>query len=131
MRPARGKLLSRIRETISKQLDNLSRKIDLCNVNMDIVRRINDFLGIKDWSARHLALESGIPKTVIYRILAHEISPTFEQIEKICNAFNVTVEEFFYISFAPKADEVVLLNSYRKLNNQSKKMLIYMIEAMK
>lgn len=98
---------------------------------MDIIRRINDFLGLKDWSARRLALESGIPKTVIYRILAHEVSPTFEQIEKICTAFDISTEEFFNISFTPKADEVALINSYRKLNNESKKMVRYMIEAMK
>lgn len=98
---------------------------------MDIIRRINDFLGLKDWSARRLALESGIPKTVIYRILAHEVSPSFEQIEKICSAFDVTVEEFFNVSFTKTADEVALINSYRKINNESKKMLRYMIEALK
>ena len=98
---------------------------------MDIVRRINDFLGLKDWSARRLALESGIPKTVIYRILAHEISPTFEHIEKICSAFNVTVEEFFCISFTPGADEVLLLNTYRELGKDAKKILLNMIQSMK
>lgn len=98
---------------------------------MDIIRRINDFLGLKDWSARRLALESGIPKTVIYRILAHEVSPTFEQIEKICSAFSVTIEDFFNVSFTKTADEVALINSYRKINNESKKMLRYMIEALK
>lgn len=98
---------------------------------MDIIRRINDFLGLKDWSARRLALESGIPKTVIYRILAHEVSPTFEQIEKICSAFSLTVEEFFNVSFAKTADEVVLINNYRKLSKESKRILIYMIETMK
>ena len=94
---------------------------------MDIVKRINDFLGLKDWSARRLALESEIPKTVIYRILAHEISPTFEHIEKICSAFNVTVEEFFNISFTPKAEEVELIKYYRKLNANSKRMIVILI----
>ena len=98
---------------------------------MDIVRRINDFLGLKDWSARRLALESEIPKTVIYRILAHEISPTFEHIEKICSAFNVTVEEFFNISFTPKAEEVELIKYYRKLNTDSKRMIVIIIKQMK
>ena len=98
---------------------------------MDIVRRINDFLGLKDWSARRLALESGIPKTVIYRILAHEVSPTFEHIEKICSAFNVTVEEFFNISFTPKAEEVELIKYYRKLNTDSKRMIVIIIKQMK
>ena len=88
---------------------------------MDIVRRINDFLGLKDWSARRLALESEIPKTVIYRILAHEVSPTFEHIEKICSAFNVTVEQFFNISLTPKAEEVVLISVYRKLDLERKR----------
>ena len=98
---------------------------------MDIVRRINDFLGLKDWSARRLALESEIPKTVIYRILAHEVSPTFEHIEKICSAFNVTVEEFFNISFTPKAEEVELIKYYRKLNTDSKRMIVIIIKQMK
>ena len=98
---------------------------------MDIVRRINDFLGLKDWSARRLALESEIPKTVIYRILAHEVSPTFEHIEKICSAFNVTVEEFFCVSITPKADEVMLINSYRKLNFNAKKVVTLIIQQMK
>ena len=98
---------------------------------MDIVKRINDFLGLKDWSARRLALESEIPKTVIYRILAHEISPTFEHIEKICSAFNVTVEEFFNISFTPKAEEVELIKYYRKLNTDSKRMIVIIIKQMK
>ena len=98
---------------------------------MDIVRRINDFLGLKDWSARRLALESEIPKTVIYRILAHEISPTFEHIEKICSAFNVTVEEFFNMSFTPKAEEVELIKYYRKLNVNSKRMIVIIIKQMK
>ena len=98
---------------------------------MDIVRRINDFLGLKDWSARRLALESEIPKTVIYRILAHEISPTFEHIEKICSAFNVTVEEFFNMSFTPKAEEVELIKYYRKLNVNSKRMIVILTKQMK
>ena len=98
---------------------------------MDIVRRINDFLGLKDWSARRLALESGIPKTVIYRILAHEISPTFEHIEKICSAFNVTVEEFFCVSFTAKADETILLDIYRKLNKDERKAFYLLIETIK
>lgn len=98
---------------------------------MDIVRRINDFLGLKDWSARRLALESGIPKTVIYRILAHEISPTFEHIEKICSAFNVTVEEFFNISFTPKAEETVLISVYRKLDSERKRIALLMIEQLR
>ena len=98
---------------------------------MDIVRRINDFLGLKDWSARRLALESEIPKTVIYRILAHEISPTFEHIEKICSAFNVTVEEFFNISFTPKAEETVLISVYRKLDSERKRIALLMIEQLR
>lgn len=98
---------------------------------MDIIRRINDFLGLKDWSARRLALESGIPKTVIYRILAHEVSPTFEQIEKICSAFNVTVEEFFCTTTTPKAEEVMLISIYRKLDLQSKKIALLMIEQLR
>ena len=98
---------------------------------MDIVRRINDFLGLKDWSARRLALESEIPKTVIYRILAHEISPTFEHIEKICAAFNISTEEFFCISITHEVDETILLKQYRRLNKDEKKTIILLIQAMK
>lgn len=98
---------------------------------MDIIERINDFLGAKDWSGRRLALESRIPKTVIYRILAKEISPTFEQIEKICAGLNITFEDFFNISLTLKADEVEVLKHYRKLNNDSKRAITTLIKQMK
>ena len=98
---------------------------------MDIIKRINDLLAVKDWSIHQLSLECDVPRSTLYRIMAHELSPTFAQIEKICDAFNITVEDFFCISIAPKADEIVLINSYRKLNSDSKRTALIIIQQMK
>ena len=98
---------------------------------MDIIKRINDLLAVKDWSIHQLSLECDVPRSTLYRIMAHELSPTFAQTEKICDAFNITVEEFFCVSFAPKADEVILINNYRKLNNDSKRMILIIVQQMK
>lgn len=98
---------------------------------MDIIKRINDLLGAKDWSIHQLSLECDVPRSTLYRIMAHELSPTFAQIEKICDAFGITVNEFFSEGITPHGDEVILLSGYRKLATESKKMLRYIIENMK
>lgn len=50
---------------------------------------------------------------------------------KICDAFGITVNEFFSEDITPHGDEVILLSGYRKLTTESKKMLRYIIENMK
>ena len=98
---------------------------------MDIIKRINDLLGVKDWSIHQLSLECDVPRSTLYRIMAHELSPTFSQIEKICDAFDITVEDFFCISIAPKADEVLLLKTFRELSKDGKKTLLRLVQAIK
>ena len=98
---------------------------------MDIIKRINDLLAVKDWSIHQLSLECDVPRSTLYRIMAHELSPTFAQIEKICDAFNITVEDFFCVSITPKADEIVLLKFYRELNKGGKKTVLLLVQAIK
>lgn len=98
---------------------------------MDIAKRINDICAAKDWSIHQLALECDISRSALYRIISHDVSPTFEQIEKICEGFNIAVSEFFNEDLTPNGDEVILLSNYRKLTGDSKKMVRYMIENMK
>jgi transcriptional regulator with XRE-family HTH domain len=98
---------------------------------MDIIKRINDLLAVKDWSIHQLSLECDVPRSTLYRIMAHELSPSFDQIEKICDAFDITVEDFFCISIAPKADEIILLKAFRELSKDGKKTLLLLVQAMK
>jgi transcriptional regulator with XRE-family HTH domain len=98
---------------------------------MDIIKRINDLLAVKDWSIHQLSLECDVPRSTLYRIMAHELSPTFTQIEKICDAFNITVEDFFCVSVTPKADEIILLKIFRELSKDGKKTILLLIESIK
>ncbi|MDD3130082.1 MAG: helix-turn-helix transcriptional regulator [Candidatus Izemoplasmatales bacterium] len=97
---------------------------------MDIIKRINDLLVAKYWSIHQLFLECDASRSTLYRIMAHELSPTFAQIEKICDAFNISVEDFFCVSNAPKADEVILLKNFRELSKDGKKTLLLLIQGM-
>ena len=98
---------------------------------MDIIKRINDLLAVKDWSIHQLSLECDVPRSTLYRIMAHELSPTFAQIEKICDAFNITVEDFFCISITPKADEVILLRDFRELSKDGRKTVLLLVQSIK
>ena len=98
---------------------------------MDIIKRINDLLAVKDWSIHQLSLECDVPRSTLYRIMAHELSLTFAQIEKICDGFDITVCNFFNDVAAPEGDEALLIDAYRKLNGYSKKVIIVIINNMK
>lgn len=95
---------------------------------MDIVRRIKTLLAGKGWSVNQLSLESEIPRMTLYRIVNGTVSPTFETIEKICDGFNITVEEFFNAGGTNNADEIILLELFRTLSNDSKRLLMAMIK---
>lgn len=65
-------------------------------ITRQTVDRINELLKKKRWSVNHLAHEAGIPQSTIKSILHGESkNPTVFTIGRICDAFDITLSEFF------------------------------------
>ena len=62
---------------------------------MDVLDRILSLRLERGWSEYRLSEESGIPQTTISSWFRKKICPTVSSIEKICNAYNITLSQFF------------------------------------
>ena len=62
---------------------------------MDVIKRIDYFIERKGWSDYKLATEAGLPKSTIANMRRRNTVPSIETLEHICDAFGITLAEFF------------------------------------
>ena len=79
---------------------------------------MTDILGIiktqreaRGWSEYQLAERSGLPQSTISSWYKKDMTPSFASLEKICDAFGITLSQFF----ADGEESVVLTPSQRKM----------------
>ena len=80
--------------------------------------KMTDILGIiktqrevRGWSEYQLAERSGLPQSTISSWYKKDMTPSFASLEKICDAFGITLSQFF----ADGEESVVLTPSQRKM----------------
>ncbi len=62
---------------------------------IDTVKRINELMDIKGWSAYELSNQTGISTNAIYDWNKIGAVPTLANIIKICDAMEISLEYFF------------------------------------
>lgn len=99
--------------------------------------QIQKLLDERNWSLYKLSKESEIPYSSLSSLFQKNNQPTLSTLEKICNGFHITMEEFFSDTPPFREDidnfstnERYLLKSYRTLSKQNKRLLLYLIELM-
>lgn len=103
------------------------------NVSDNTLKKIKQLCDIRGWSVYRLAKEAGIPYSSLNNIFIRNTHPTIPTLEKICNGFNITLEEFFQsevpVDFKCRYatltdDESKLLETYRSMSADEKKILL-------
>ena len=61
----------------------------------DINKRILELCKEKNWSEYKLSQESNIPNSSINAMFKHNHVPTIHNLKKICDAFQITLSQFF------------------------------------
>ena len=100
---------------------------------IDILDRIIYFRNIKGWSEYQLAEQSGIAQSTINSWYRKHLLPTVPSLDKICQAFGITLSQFF-----AETDEIPMLTNAQKqlvsaschLNEQQLQQLILFIETL-
>lgn len=98
---------------------------------MDIIKRINDLKTERNWSTNYLAMEAGITQSTLSSILNRNSPPKIETLQSICNAFGLTLSQFFL-----EDEKIEILNDteremlqlFRKLSPKQQKALIQVFE---
>ena len=62
---------------------------------MDILKKINKMRLERKWSIYRLSVESDVPQSTLTNMFNRETLPSITTLASICNAFGITLSDFF------------------------------------
>lgn len=101
---------------------------------MDVIQRIDDIMKERGWSYYKLSIESGLSSSTITNIYRRNTVPSIITLEAICNAFGITLSQFFaeeedFVQLSPEQKE--MFDNWLCLSENQKKIVAEIIEEFK
>lgn len=98
----------------------------------DLVDKIEKLRKERGWTTYRLAEEAGITQSTIFNMHARGTLPSLTTLYSICNAFGITLAEFFSDSdlFDLNDSERELICKLRKMSYKDKKAVIALVDAL-
>lgn len=102
--------------------------------NNYILEKIRQLRDSRDWTEYRLSEESGIPQSTISSWFRHKAIPSIASLNCICEAFNITLSQFFYtnenfLELSPLQKDLVI--SSQRLSDEQIQKLINFILSLK
>ncbi|MCM1290283.1 MAG: helix-turn-helix domain-containing protein [Corallococcus sp.] len=100
---------------------------------MNVLKRIDEIRHERGWSVYHLAEQAEISAKGIYNWYKYGSTPTIETLQKICNAFGITLAQFFAEGNLVEVDDelAALFRDWVTLTAEQKQALVTMIKTFK
>ena len=101
---------------------------------MSVLEKIKKLQNERGWSTYKLAYEAGLTQSTLSNMFARGTCPTVDTLERICEAFGITLSEFFNENdkvIHVSTDELELLSTYRSLTEKEKDAVKSMVSALK
>lgn len=98
-----------------------------------VLDRITHYRDQKGWSEYQLATESGLTQSTISSWYRKKLLPSIPSLEKICNAFGITLSQFFSESEMPYTltkTQAQLLEASTALSEEQQLALIEFIKTL-
>lgn len=100
---------------------------------MDVQERLRNLMTQRNWSAYRLAKQADLSETTISNLFKRGQLPTIYTLERICDAFGITLSQFF-----AEENEAITLNEEQKeilslwaaLSDKNKELLLYLMKHM-
>jgi len=99
----------------------------------DVLSAITRYRQDRGWSEYQLAERSGLPQSTISSWYRKNIIPTVPSLEKICEAFGITLSQLFAsegsaVTLTPRQKE--LLDRWDRLDEEQQKIVFQLIDNM-
>lgn len=98
-----------------------------CEVLMNVVEKIRKLQWERNWTDYKLAKEAGLSQSSLATLYARNTPPKIETLQCICNAFGITLSQFFLEDEKVEIlseNEKEMLQCFRKLSLKQQKALI-------
>lgn len=92
----------------------------------DVIKHIKQLCKEHKWSYYRLAKESGLPYSTINNMLHRTNIPTVPTLQKMCDAFDITLSDFFLDKiqeYRLTSGQEELLEIYKKLSKDDRRIL--------
>ncbi|MBQ8615370.1 MAG: helix-turn-helix transcriptional regulator [Clostridia bacterium] len=97
---------------------------------MDILNKIKDLTKEKKWTIYKLSEASGIPQSTLSNMFTRKTLPSITTLNQLCEAFNITMSEFFIEESNTSSDELYVISKYRELSQKNKTITKDLINSM-
>ena len=99
----------------------------------DILATITQYRQARGWTEYQLAEKSGLPQSTISSWYRKNMIPTVPSLEKICNAYGITLSQLFaeedtLVSLTPSQQK--LIEAWTKLNEDQQAVILALMEKM-
>lgn len=98
---------------------------------MDIAKKIDAMRIERGWSVNYLALEAMLTQSTVNNMFTRHTDPKISTLKAICNAFGITLSEFFAEEDAPDDLTTELKRRIDKLSDEQKKALLTIVKSIK
>lgn len=96
-----------------------------------VLERIDQLRNQRGWSIYKLAEEAGITQSTLANMFARDSFPSISSLQSICDAFGMTIAQFFDDGGSGlSAEEQLLLANFKKLSARDKAMIQEIINSM-
>ena len=100
--------------------------------DMNVLKKINKIRLEHGWSIYRLSVESGISQSTLTNMFNRETLPSITTLECLCNAFGITMSDFFKEEYNEKQKSDLdheLLNLFSKLSDEEKNSAIVLFRS--
>jgi len=97
---------------------------------LDTLERIKELMQQRNWSEYRLAKEADLSQSTISNIFHRNTLPSIPTLEIICNAFGITLSQFFAEgnSMDLTSEQRELVQNYSKLSISQQKLIIELLK---
>lgn len=101
---------------------------------MDVLKRILELKDARHWTEYQLAEEAGMTQSTISSWYRKDMVPTIPSIEKICDAFGISLSQFFADESSHlwhlTDQQLDLIKATEKLNSEQIDALLHFIDTL-
>jgi len=97
----------------------------------NVLERITELREEREWSVYHLAKLTKIPQSTIATWYQKNLYPPIDKLEILCNAFGISLSEFFYTGneYPLSAEQLALLKKWALLSDKERDAVTHVINA--
>ena len=98
---------------------------------MDVCDKIDELRKQRGWSVNNLAMEAALTQSTVNNIFLRHSEPKLSTLRAICNAFGISLSQFFEEEERENITDEKLINELKSLSPEQKRAVYLILKSVK